>query len=93
LLYGWEKGLVTVTSNQTAVSQVERGLGAVLDELDRENARHGGGVGVGEERDGEEFEPPMFWVVQGCRSLVGKEKRPKEDQENEGEEHIEPEHS
>lgn len=98
LLYGWSHDLVTLTSNQTAVNQVERGINAVLDEMERSDAAahfsalaEGGARGVcreaegkGGRREGEDvvmpgaqeggFHAPRFWVVQGCRSLVGKEK-------------------
>ncbi|ETN44807.1 uncharacterized protein HMPREF1541_09682 [Cyphellophora europaea CBS 101466] len=64
LLHGWREGVVTVTSNGVAVGQVERGINAVLDEMERV-----------EGRDLVGFVAPMYWVVQESRSLVGKEKQ------------------
>lgn len=71
LLYGWAEDIVTVTSNQTAVSQIERGINAVLDEMEREE----GVSNTGTDHDGAvRFREPRFWAVEGSRSLVGRKK-------------------
>lgn len=78
LLYGWAEDIVTVTSNQTAVSQIERGINAVLDGMEREKEGVSDSTGTDHHDRGAgavmRFREPRFWAVQASRSLVGKKK-------------------
>lgn len=78
LLLGWSRGIVTVTANAAAVGQIEKGVGGVLDDLERERGEVievCDGVGPHQEAANQgALRMPMFWLLSGSRSLVGRPK-------------------
>lgn len=74
LFYGWDEGIVTVTSNGTVVKDMDRTIGVVLDNAERLGSTVDIDLLVKGMRNDQNLGPEA-WVCSTARSLIGKDKR------------------
>ncbi len=79
LFYGWDTGIVTVTSNGMVTKEIDRTIGAVLDTAENSESESSLDVNsIVANLSSHQNLGPEVWVCSTARSLIGKDKNRRE---------------